>query len=77
MSDPIPTIGGVATTGEAFSKLLHHIDEARSLCAVLSHLHNTEDTPLDKLKARSWLEIENLLHRTRHSIVHFAKGSLQ
>ena len=35
------TIGGQVTRGEAFAKLIHHLNEAADQAAVLSHLHDT------------------------------------
>lgn len=72
----IPTIGGVATKGEAFTKLLYHLDEARDMAAVISHLHNTEDSEMDKLLARGWIGIAELLKMQREHIVKMAQRKL-
>ncbi len=71
------TIGGQVTRGEAFSKLLHHLNEAADQAAVLSHLHNTETSEMDKLSARGWLGVHELLLRMRHQITELAKNKFQ
>ena len=71
------TIGGQVTRGEAFSKLIHHINEAADQAATLSHLHNTETSEMDKLSAKGWLRIHELLLRMRHQITELAKNKFQ
>lgn len=73
MSEMFPTRAGQVTRGECFSKLLHHLDEAANMCAVISHLHNTEDSNKDKLHAKGWLGIVELIKRMRHQIVQLAR----
>lgn len=73
----IPTFGGDVTRGETFSKLLYHLDETRSLCAVMAHLHRTEDSRKDATMAQGWLAIEQLLHRMRTQITKLAQGTIQ
>lgn len=57
------TTGGIPTRDGAYSKLTWHLREAADQAAVLSHLFNTEDSELDKLQARGWLGIHELLLR--------------
>lgn len=71
------TIGGEVTRGEAFSKLLHHLNEAADQAAVLSHLHNTEISEMDQLMAKGWLGIHELMLRMRHTITEMAKNKFQ
>lgn len=71
------TIGGQVTRGEAFSKLLHHLNEAADQAAVLSHLHNTEISEMDQLMAKGWLGIHELMLRMRHTITEMAKNKFQ
>ena len=73
----LETVGGIATRGETFSKLLHHLDEARECASVMAHLHNTEGNDADKLLARGWLGIAELLKRFRHQVTEMAKRGLQ
>lgn len=71
------TIGGQVTRGEAFSKLLHHLNEAADQAAVLSHLHNTETSEMDKLSARGWLAVHQMMLKVRHTITELAKNKFQ
>ena len=71
------TIGGQVTRGEAFTKLIHHLNEAADQAAVLSHLHNTEVSKMDALTAKGWLGIHELLLRMRHQITELAKNKFQ
>lgn len=59
----IPTIGGVATTGETYTKLLHHIRECQELSAVMGHLHNTENNSMDHTLAKGWIGMSELFGR--------------
>lgn len=71
------TIGGVPTRGEAFSKLMYHLREAADQAAVLSHLHNTEDSELDKTVAKGWLGVHELLMRAIAQITKMAMDKFQ
>ena len=71
------TIGGIPTRGEAYAKLMHHLNEAADQAAVLSHLHNTEDSEMDKLLAKGWLGIHQLLLKVRDQIVKLAANKFQ
>lgn len=73
----LPTIGGVVTRGEVFSKLLHHLDETQDMCATMAHLHRTEDTEQDRLLAHGWLGMAELIKRMRFQIVELAKRRMQ
>ena len=75
MAEMIPTFAGRATRGETFAKLLHHIREAGGLCAVLSHLHNTEDTPHDKFAAKTWLLAEKMMAHMERQLIELSKGT--
>ena len=71
------TIGGTVTRGEAFAKLIHHLNEAADQAAVLSHLHNTETSQMDALSAKGWFGVHELLLRMRHQITELAKNKFQ
>lgn len=73
----IETRGGVPTRGEAYSKLMHHLDEAHNQVLVLSHLTNTEDDAMSKLLAKGWLGIGELLRVFKFKVTELAKGNLQ
>ncbi len=72
----IPTIGGVATRSESYTKLLHHLIECQELCAVMAHLHNTEDNNMDHLLAKGWLGMSELFKRIQHQVTELAMGKL-
>jgi hypothetical protein len=72
-----PTIGGVVTRGETFTKILHHLDELQDLYAVMAHLLRTEDGPMDRLLSKGWLGMVELTKMQRHKITEMAMGKLQ
>lgn len=71
------TTAGVPTRGDAFTKLIYHLNEAADQAALLSHLHSTEDSEMDKLTAKGWLGIHELLLRTRTQITKLAMNKFQ
>jgi hypothetical protein len=71
------TFGGVPTRGEAYAKLMSHLREAADQAAVLSHLHNTEDSEMDKLLAKGWLGIHELIMRQIEQITKLAMNKFQ
>jgi hypothetical protein len=73
----IPTIGGQATRGETFAKLIHHLREAQDMAAVMAHLHNTEGNDMDKLLAKGWLGIESLIKRMTEQVTKLAMKRMQ
>lgn len=77
MSEGIPTIGGVPTTGETYSKLLHHLRECQELCAVMGHLLNTEDSHMDGLLAKGWLGMSELMGEITKKVTALAMRKLQ
>ncbi len=72
----IPTIGGVATRSESYTKLIHHLIECQELCAVMAHLHNTEDNNMDQLLAKGWLGMSELFKRMKGQVTELAMGKL-
>ena len=72
----IPTIGGVATRSESYTKLLHHLIECQELCAVMCHLHQTEGNDMDQLLAKGWLGMSELFKRMQHQVTELAMGKL-
>lgn len=77
MSTNFSTIGGVVTRGETYSKLLWHLQEAQDMCAVMSHLHSTEDNHMDKLLAKGWLGIAENMKRMQGIVTEMAMNKLQ
>jgi hypothetical protein len=73
----IESTGGVVTRGETFSKLLHHLDEARECASVMAHLHNTEGNDADTLLAKGWLGVAELFLRLRHQVTELATKRMQ
>lgn len=77
MATNFSTIGGVVTRGETYTKLLHHLQEARDMASTMAHLHNTEDGAQDRLVAKGWLGIAELIKRMEHQITQLAMRKLQ
>lgn len=73
----IETLGGVPTRGEAYTKLLYHLQEAQNQANVIGHLHMTEDAEMDKLLAKGWHGIAELLRLFQFKVTELAKGNLQ
>jgi hypothetical protein len=71
------TISGYVTRGEAFSKLLHHLNEAADQAAVISHLHNTEASEMEALMAKGWIGVHQMLLLVRDKILTMAKDKFQ
>lgn len=71
------TTAGIPTRGDAYSKLIYHLEEAADQAAVLSHIHNTEDVPVDKLYAASWLKVHEGLLTFRNNVINLAKNKSQ
>ena len=77
MSEPFSTIGGIATKDEAYRKLMHHLDEARNQALVIGHLHNTEDANIDKLMAKGWYGVGEMLAMAKEQIRQLAMRRMQ
>lgn len=77
MSEPFSTIGGVATKDEAYRKLMHHLEEAQNQALVIGHFHNTEDSNIDKLLAKGWYGVGEMLQMTREQIRQLAMRKMQ
>lgn len=73
----IPTVGGTVTRHETYAKILHHLGEIQSLCAVMAHLHNTEDNSVDHLLAKGWLGMSELFRKIQFQITALAQRRLQ
>lgn len=71
------TIGGQVTRGECYAKMIHHLREAQECAAMLGHLHNTEDSQTDRLFAKGWLGVSELIARMIHQVTEFAKRGMQ
>lgn len=67
----------IPTRGETYAQLTEHLRKAQEACAMMAHLHNTEDNKVDRLLARGWLGMEELMKRIVHQVVELAKGRLQ
>lgn len=67
---------GVVTRGETFAKLNETLIEAEELCAVMAHLHATEDADKDKLLATGWRAVSQLLYRMRAQVIKLAQGKM-
>lgn len=77
MSEPFSTLGGIATKDEAYRKLMHHIDEAINQALVIGHLHKTEDSNMDKLLAKGWYGIGEMLTMMKEQVRQIAMKRVQ
>ena len=68
MTEPFITIGGVATKDEAYRKLMHHLEEAQNQALVIGHFHQTEDSNMDKLLAKGWYGVGEMIEMMRMQI---------
>lgn len=68
MSEPFSTIGGIVTKSEAYRKLMHHLEEAQNQALVIGHLHNTEDSQMDKLLAKGWHGVAEMIEMMRRQV---------
>ena len=70
---------GVPTRGEVFARLIERLRYAQEDCAMMAHLIQAEDTgsPMDRLLARGWLGVEEMLKMTVHNVTKMAMGKLQ
>jgi len=71
------TIGGHPSRGMVYAKLTDHLREAADCMAVMSHLHNTEGNDMDKVLARGWLGMHELLLRLIAQVTKLAANKLQ
>lgn len=68
------TAGGVPTSGETFSKLIHYLREAQEQSAVLAHLANADD---NRAMALGWLAVTEGLKKMQHTVTLMATRKLQ
>lgn len=66
----------VPTRAEEYAKLNEYLIKAQESAAMLAHLHNTEGSDTDKLFARGWLGIAELLRKLQHQVTQLAMGRL-
>lgn len=71
------TFAGIPTRAESYSKLKHHLSEARDQAQVISHLHNTEDSEKDKLIAKAWNLVAIQLKRFEEQVTLLMMNKLQ
>lgn len=67
----------VPTSGEEFSKLLFHLDEARNSASMLMHLYKEQGSPKDLALSKGWFVIAENFKLQRAYIVEMAKGKMQ
>lgn len=71
------TIAGAPSRGMVYAKLTDHLREAADCMAVMAHLHNTEGNDTDKLLARGWLGMHELILRLIAQVTKLAANKLQ
>lgn len=67
----------VPTRGEEYAKLIEHLTKAQESSAMLAHLHNTEGNDMDKLLAKGWLGIAEMMRMMQFKVIQLAKSKLQ
>ena len=68
----------VPTQGEAFSKLIYHLDEMMNQAAMLAHLTRAQsNTGKDRAMADGWIAVTELMKRMRFQVTKLAEGKLQ
>lgn len=77
MTSKYNTSGGVPTRGDAYAKMMWHLSEAADQAAMISHLYNTEDSQMDKLVAKGWLGVHELLLRMITQVTKLAANKFQ
>lgn len=71
------TLAGHVTRGETYAKIIYLVDELRDQVCVMGHLHMTEDSNADRLLAKGWFGINEMLGMLRAQLVQLAKGGMQ
>jgi hypothetical protein len=66
----------IPTRGEVYSQLLEHLVKSQEACAMMAHLHRTEDTQIDRTLAHGWLGISELLKKMQHKVTQMAMGRM-
>lgn len=56
---------------------MFHLEEAENQALVIGHLHNTEDSNMDKLLAKGWYGVGEMLHNARVQIMRLAQRRMQ
>lgn len=64
----------IPTQGESYAKLIHHLREAQDASAMLAHLANAND---DRLIAKGWLAVQEMLKKTVINVTKLAMGKMQ
>ncbi len=68
----------VPTHGEAYSKLIYHLDEVMNQAAILAHLTRAQaNTGKDRAMADGWIAVVEMFKRIRYSVTKLAQGKLQ
>ena len=68
----------VPTSGEAFAKLLYHLDEMMNQSATLAHLARAQaNTGKDRAMADGWIAVTEMMKRVRFQVTKIAEGKLQ
>jgi len=70
-------MGGQVTRGQVYAKLTDHLREAADCMAIMAHLHNTEGNDTDKVLAKGWLGMHELILRLVHQVTALASNKLQ
>lgn len=74
---PYDTFGGTVTHESLFTRMKDSLERLQDDCCLKSHLHNTEDNPQDKLLAKGWLAIAEMMKLVDYQITAMATGKIQ
>ena len=66
------TTGGEISRADTYAKIIALLRETQDQCAVMAHLHNTEGNDMDKLLARGWLGVSEIMSKLVHQITQLA-----
>jgi hypothetical protein len=77
MATKFETSGGTVSRGLTYAKMLDHLREARDCAHVLGHLHHTEDNDMDKLLAKGWHGVGEMLALIERKITDMAMRKMQ
>ena len=70
----------IPSRGEVYARLIHHLGEAQSCAATISHLHSLQMDGLNSVveagHAKAWMIISEQLKRFSAQVTDIAKGGL-
>lgn len=71
------TTAGYVTRGDTYAQINEKLIELQELCYVMGHLHNTEDSHMDRLLGKGWLGVGDMMKMVQRQVIQLAKGHMQ